>query len=121
MFGKGESFAYKLSQSLAQRMVESFDMGRLAPSFAGHMLRVRNDGLLRFPEIGVAGGGAPGRGHWFPQVTATLLTTIAQAASDDPARVAVQSHPDPSRFRFRAYKQPQLVPFQHRGGTALRG
>jgi hypothetical protein len=86
-----------------------------------HMLRRRNHGLVRLPEIRVAGRRAPGRGHLFPQKTAALLAAVAQAASDDLPRVAVQRHPDPGRFFFRAHKGPEFVQLQHRGGAGSRG
>jgi hypothetical protein len=120
--GKRERLAHQCSESLAQGVVPALDVCRLPGSFPyPDMLRRREHGLVRLPEIRVAGGCAPGSGHLLPQIAAALLAAITQAASDNLPRVAVQRHPDPSRFGFRAHKRPKFVPLQDRSRAGPRG
>ena len=107
-----------LRQSLVQCIVPAFDVrGLAAPLAAGCVLRFGDHGPVRFPEIRVAGGGAPRLRHLLPQKAATLLIAVLQTASHDLPRCTVQGRPHPGWFRFRADKRSQLIHLQDRRPT----
>jgi hypothetical protein len=104
-FREREGFADQLTQSLAQRVVPALPVRRLARPFAaGHRLRLWNHGLIRLPEVCIAGRFAPGSGHLLPEKTAALFAAVAEAAGDPWARRAVPRHPNPSGSSFERTK-----------------
>jgi hypothetical protein len=112
--GEGQRLAHKRPQPLAQGVVAALDMGCLTASLPRRdRLRRRDHRPLGFPEVCVAGRLAPGRGHLFPHKTAAFFAALPQATGDGLPRFAVQRHPDPSRFGFRAHQGPPLVPLQN--------
>jgi hypothetical protein len=120
-FRERERVADKLPPSLAQRVVPALQVRRLARSFAPRpLLRLRDHGPIRLPEVRVAGRFAPRRGDLLAQKTATLFTAVAQATGDPWARIAVQRSPHPGRLFLRAHKGPEFVQLQHRGGSRGR-
>src|SRR5256885_4471256 len=81
--GKGQCFADKTSQALAQGIVPAFNMGRL-PTFLAdrRMLLLWYHCLVGGPEIGEAVTGAIGCWNGIPQAAAGGLTAIPDRIGD---------------------------------------
>lgn len=79
--GKRERLAHKCFEPLSQGVVPALYMRCLPCSFSRpDMLRCRKYGLVRLPQICVAGSLTPQRWYLLPQITVRLFAAVAQAA-----------------------------------------
>jgi len=110
--GKGQCFADKTSQALAQGIVPAFNMGRL-PTFLAdrRMLLLWYHCLVGGPEIGEAVTGAIGCWNGIPQAAAGGLTAIPDRIGDYLAGATTEGDPDPTLVHFLGDKGPQLIEF----------
>lgn len=70
--GKGQGASHQASQSLAQRVVEAFDVISLASSFTGIMLLWWQHRVIGFPKVAVAQAAFVAVGNALPEQAAGL-------------------------------------------------
>lgn len=101
--GKGKCFAYKATQSLAERVVPAFDMGGFACFFANRVMvwcQLPKDLVIGLPEI-TKGGTMPIRTrNPRPQTPAIFFAASADKVGDNLACAAAQGYPDPAFVFF---------------------
>ncbi len=94
-FGKGEGAAHKASHALAQGIVPTLDMVRLAALLAAVMLLCWHDLSIGRPEVAVAKAMLVSRSNATPQHAAGGFTTAAHGISYDLPGASAQSQPKP--------------------------
>ena len=82
-FGKGQSAPHQARQSLAQRVVEAFDVAGFALSLTGAVLFGRHNALIGFPEVAVAQAAFVAGRNALPQQPTSLNAARTQSVSHD--------------------------------------
>ncbi len=113
--GYGQRHAHKTSQTLAQGVVPSLDVGRFSRLFSHRcMLLLWDHRRVGRPERRFAVSLPISLRNRFPQPLARPFAPIAHRISDRLSRLAAESNPNPGVVCFFEYKRPELVQFQGR-------
>ncbi len=92
---------------MSKGVVEALDMvGQAGFLTGGLVLRLRDDGAVRSPEVGVDDTLPVAFGDCAPQPFAGRFTPSADNTRHDLPRGFAQGKPDPASIAFLTYKRP---------------
>ena len=103
--GKGQCFAHKASQALAQGVMPAFDVRSLSGFLANGAVRVSVKGhLISLPEIAAGTTGLVALGDEMAQSPATVGAAVADEAGDDLSSSTTEGNPDPALVALFVHK-----------------
>lgn len=114
--GKGKGLAHKASQTLAEGVVEAFNMRRVATLLADRLMvgaQPTEDGIIAFPEI--AEGGTVTVLGWNPRPESptALFGAVADEEGDNLPSAPTERQPNPALVLLGTDEASHFVQFQH--------